>query len=369
MIEQLANRFAPSARQSRPSARSRLFKASPLRVLMMVTACAFAGSATAQSIYNDGGGTSGAARLDGGGPSGGYLDGGGPPRRPAARRYHRADDGFLRDGGGISQEPNVAIGNSRRRFLEDGGGVSTEPDVLIERGHARQGFLNDGGDIRREPDVLLGGKPRLFLSDGGSVHSTPRVRVAITPRLRDDLPHRGQAGRGGPGWRDLDTPEAIFTSNGSFTIVSGRGRRNAVVLSDVGDGGDGQSGGFDPIDYPPRTAPVARSHGFSGPKIIDVARDSLAGHPVRSGSIEILSGGHGGPKIIRIASDFGRGADSGDAAATNAPRVASADERARPGEPWTREWLSACSRRFASFDPQFGTYRDRSGAVKFCTGE
>ena len=359
-------------RKSSPSVRPKPFEAVAFAAILLMTTCMFAEHASAQSVYNDGGGTAGAPSVDDGAPSDDYLDGGGTPSRPSVRRYHRADDGFLRDGGSIRQDPDVVIGGPRKRFLENGGGVSRDPDVQIERGDARKGFLNNGGDIRREPDVLLGGNDRPFLSQGGSVRARPPVRVAISPRFRNLRPRRGATGPGGPGWRVLDAPEVFYTSNGSFTIVSGRGQRNEVVLSDVGDGG--RRNGYDPAGYRPQPESGVRSsqgfsaHGFTGPKIIDVARDSLASHPVPSGSIEILSGGHGGPKIIRIASDFGGSADLGDLAAAGAPRVAS-DERARPGEPWTREWLSTCSRTYASFDPQFGTYRDRSGAMKFCTGE
>ena len=361
MIEQHQS-VAGNRPENGPSARARSIRTSGLGALLLVTACAFAGSVSAQSIYNDGGGTGGGASLDGGSPSGGSFDGGGTSRRPAARRYHRADDGFLRDGGGISQEPNIEIGSPRRRFLQNGGGISMDPDVLIERGGARNGFLDDGGGIRREPDVLLGGDGQPFLSNGGSVRAIPPLRAAISPALQNDRGRHEMTGRRGSGWRVLDAPEAVYTSNGSFTIVSGRGQTNEVVLSDVGDGDYGRSNGGDAVDDRPQSAPTQRTHGFSGPKIIDVAHDSLASRPVRSGSIEILSGGHGGPKIIRIASDFG-----GSAGTDTAPQAAS-DERARPGEPWTRAWLSACSRTYASFDPHFGTYRDRSGAVKFCTG-
>ena len=356
-----------SAHRLGTSLRARSSARAALRALLLVSACVLAAPAPAQSIYNDGGGTSGGARLDGGRPSGRFLDGGGTPRRVAPiRRYPRADDGFLIDGGGIRRDRDNEFGGSRRRFLEDGGRVSTGSGTLIERGAARQGFLDGSSGIRPDPNVLLGGSPDASLDGGGPVRARPRVRFADGPKFRPDRRERPGRYREGPGWRLLDAPDAVFASNGSFTIIT-RSGGNSVILSDVADFGRGT--GSSPVAYAPDAAPVvSRGRASPGPKIIDVATDSLTSHPVRTGSIETLSLGRGGPKIIRIASDFGANAEprDGSAAGVN-PR--GTDGRARPGEPWTREWLSACSRTHASFDPQFGTYRDRAGVVKFCTGE
>ena len=251
--------------------------------------------------YNDGGGAGSRSVSQGAGAaaSGGYVDGGGASRGPVLRHYPRADDGFLRDGGSIRTAPNVQIGPSDEGFLDDGGSISSEPDILIERDDTRRGFLDDGGGIGRDPNVLLGGERGPALRDGGSIRSTPGMRLS---GRRPVFLSRGVRPRG-PGWRYIDAPPVILRSGGSFTVVTGGDGQNAIITSDVGDR-DFRTGS---VSYAPRGT-TGRRPAVDEPKLIDVSRDRLDRRAPPPGSIQIIAGG--GPKIIRIAPDYGRGIDA-----------------------------------------------------------
>jgi hypothetical protein len=95
------------------------------------------------------------------------------------------------------------------------------------------------------------------------------------------------------------------------------------------------------------------------PKVIDVASERLDRRPIPPSGIEVINAG--GPKIIRIAQDYDRTATG----ATTATEAGGSPAL----EPWSPAWLSWCSRNHRSFDADLGTYRDRDGASRFCTGE
>lgn len=192
-----------------------------------------------------------------------------------------------------------------------------------------------GGDrgTNTDPDLYFTDEREEFLEDGGGI-STPAQNLRT-------LKYR-KAGRD-RGWHDPVRTRATHRTSGSFT----------VVFSDLGD-----------RRHLP-TVPASLGLGLGepglaqGPKVIDVASERLDRRAIPPSGIEVINAG--GPKIIRIAQDYDR---TGTAAIGAAER-----ERATAMEPWSPAWLAWCSRNHASFDRDFGTYRDAGGRNRFCTGD
>lgn len=189
----------------------------------------------------------------------------------------------------------------------------------------------DGGGISTDPDVYFTDGREEFLEDGGGI-SAPERNLRT---LKFRRPERDR------GWHNPRPSRSTYRTNGSFT----------VVYSDLGD-----------RRHLP-TLPVSLNFDAAGPgegpKIIDVARERLDRRPIPPSGIEVIH--TGGSKIIRIAQDY----DRSTTGAISPP----AGEQSDVSEPWSPAWSSWCSRAFASFDPDLGTYRDADGRIRFCTGE
>ncbi|MCP3055369.1 BA14K family protein [Aurantimonas marianensis] len=235
------------------------------------------------------------------------------------------------DSGGLGVRTAQIIDFSAQgeEFLEDGGGIRTAPDIYVT--DEREEFLEDGGGIRTAPDIYSTNEREEFLEDGGSIKLKPNFDV-LTVRGRNRA------------WRVVERRGMSTRSQGSFTTIStGSSGRPAL---------------------PSRATTWKRQHGFdavpNGPRIIDVASERLDRRPMPASGIDIIE--TGGAKIIRIAPDYDRHA----AAASD--RSVPPARKARAGEPWTPQWLSACTRAHPSFDPNFGTYVDAAGNSRFCIG-
>lgn len=232
-------------------------------------------------------------------------------------------------GGGVRTAQIIDFSAQGEDFLEDGGGNRTAPDIYVT--DEREEFLEDGGGIRTAPDIYSTNEREEFLEDGGSIKLKPNFDV-LTVRGR----HRA--------WRVVE-PQGVSTrSQGSFTMMSTGASGHRAV--------------------PSRASAWKRQYGFdavpNGPRIIDVARERLDRRPLPASGIDIIE--TGGSKIIRIAPNYDRHA------AAELDRSARPARKARAGEPWTREWLNACTRAHPSFDPNFGTYMDAAGNSLFCAG-
>lgn len=216
---------------------------------------------------------------------------------------------------------------SAHEFLQGAGGARTAPDIYVTDELEELG--EDDGGVRTAPDIYVTNEREEFLEDGGSISRKPNFDV-LTVRGRSR------------GWRPAEQRRVVRHRRGSFiTLTSGRVDRHSLRAR----------------------APSWQSrYGFgavpTGPRIIDVERERLDRQPIPASGIAIIE--TGGSKIIRINPGYNRhaAARSGSAPA----------RRASPGEPWTPEWLSFCTRAYASFDPNFGTYIDAAGNSRFCTG-
>lgn len=242
---------------------------------------------------------------------------------PAASQH------FPDSGGGVRTAQIIDFSAQGEEFLEDGGGIRTAPDVYST--NEREEFLEDGGGIRTAPDIYSTNEREEFLEDGGSIKLKPNFDV-LTVRGRNRA------------WRVVERRGVSTRSQGSFTMIS--------------------SGSSDRRAQPSRASAWKSHYGFgtvpNGPRIIDVARERLDRQPIPASGIAIIQ--TGGSKIIRIAPNYDRHAAAGSD--RSVPPV----RKARAGEPWTPEWLSACTRAHPSFDPNFGTYIDAAGNSRFCTG-
>jgi len=209
------------------------------------------------------------------------------------------------------------------------GGVRTAQ--IIDFSAQGEEFLEDGGGIRTAPDIYSTNEREEFLEDGGSIKLKPNFDV-LTVRGRNRA------------WRVVEREGVSARSQGSFTMIS--------------------TGYSDRRALPSRASAWKRHVGLdavpNGPRIIDVARERLDRRPMPASGIDIIE--TGGSKIIRIAPNYDRHA------AAELARSARPVRKARAGEPWTREWLSACTRAHPSFDPNFGTYMDVTGKSLFCPG-
>lgn len=214
-------------------------------------------------------------------------------------------------------------------FLENGGGIRTAPDIYVT--DEREELIEDGGGIRTAPDIYSTNEREEFLEDGESIKRKPNFDV-LTVRGRNRA------------WRAVERQGVSTRSQGSFTMIS--------------------TGSSDRPGLPSRASAWKRHDGLgavpNGPRIIDVARERLDRRPMPASGIDIIE--TGGAKIIRIAPNYDRHA------AAKLDRSARPVRKARSGEPWTREWLSACTRAYPSFDPNFGTYMDEAGKFLFCPG-
>ncbi len=232
-------------------------------------------------------------------------------------------------GGGVRTAQIIDFSARGEEFLEDGGGIQTAPDIYVT--DEREEFLEDGGGIRTAPDIYSTNEREEFLEDGGSIKRQPNFDV-LTVRGRNR------------GWRAIEKQGVSARSQGSFTMMSTGASGHRAV--------------------PSRASAWKRHSGLGavpkGPRIIDVARERLDRRPMPASGIDIIE--TGGSKIIRIAPNFDR------YAAAELDRSARPVRKARAGEPWTREWLSACTRAYPNFDPNFGTYMDAAGNSLFCTG-
>lgn len=243
-------------------------------------------------------------------------------------REHRRDERFVPPTPLFDEFGGRAIGDDDA-FLDGGGGISSDRDGYVSRD--RDEFLEDGGGIRTEPDIYVTDEREEFLEDGGGISAPDRTLRTLKFRR----PDRDR------GWRDPSPSRSTYRTSGSFT----------VVYSDLGD-----------RRHLP-AYPVSLNPGFAGlaegPKVIDVASARLDRRPIPASGIEVIHAG--GSKIIRIAEGYDRTATGAIGPSDGAPSEAL--------EPWSPAWLSWCSRAYASFDPDFGTYRDEDGQSRFCTGE
>ncbi|MBB4002379.1 BA14K family protein [Aurantimonas endophytica] len=234
-------------------------------------------------------------------------------------RFPEAQDSY-----DVSRERDVD--RSRR-----GDGRFVPPAPLFDQFGDDDDFLDGGGGISTDPDVYFTDEREEFLEDGGGISGPDRKLRTLKFRR----PARDR------GWHDPLPARFTHRTSGSFT----------VVYSDLGD-----------RRHLP-TLPVSLDFGpvglAEGPKVIDVASESLDRRPIPASGIEVIHAG--GAKIIRIAQDY-------DRTATGAIGR-SADEPSEVLEPWSPGWLSWCSRAYSSFDPDFGTYRGNDGRSRFCTGD
>ncbi|NDV85623.1 hypothetical protein GTW51_02805 [Aurantimonas aggregata] len=253
------------------------------------------------------------------------LDSADVTRERGRQRDRRGDDRFVPPSPLFDEFGGERLG-AEDEFLDGGGGISTEPDVYFT--DDREEFLEDGGGISTGPDVYFTDDREEFLEDGGGISAPGRTLRTLKFRRRDR------------GWRDPYPSRSTHRTHGSFT----------VVYSDLGDRRH--------LPILPASLNLGAAGLAEGPKIIDVASESLDRRPIPASGIEVIYAG--GSKIIRIAQDY-------DRAATDAISP-SASQPSNALEPWSPGWMAWCSRTHASFDPDLGTYRAADGRRRFCTG-